>query len=286
MHRTLVLLVMIALSTGCASRLLYYPSKRVFLTPQKYGLEFEDVTFFSKDGTVLSGWFVPAKGKSLGTVVHFHGNAQNMTAHFPFVSWLPAEGFNVFTFDYRGYGRSGATPQRQGIHEDCMAAMEYIMARPDVYTNAVFVFGQSLGGANALAVLGEKRYFGVKGVVIDSAFFSYRSIVRDKIGAMPIIWLAKWPLSFLLISNNHSPGAAVRNISPTPLLLIHGTADPVVPYTHGEALYRKALEPKQLLRVEGGEHADALMAASATEYRRLVLQFFKAVSTCKQATEN
>jgi fermentation-respiration switch protein FrsA (DUF1100 family) len=275
--RTAVLIAMLTLSSGCASRFLYYPDHRVYQTPQQKGLRFEEVTFASGDGTPLSGWFVPARGKAIGTVIHFHGNAQNMTAHFSYVDWLPAEGFNVFTFDYRGYGRSGGTPRRQGVYDDGVAAIRYVQARPDIDPNALFILGQSLGGANALAILGEGRYDGVRAVAVDSTFFSYRTIVRDKIGLLPVVGLARWPLSFLVISNRHSPGSVVQNLSPTPLLLIHGTADAVVPYRHAEALFKKAREPKQLWTVEGGEHTDALTTHGAT-YRKQLIQFFTAVT--------
>jgi len=270
--RTVILIVLI-LSSGCASRFFYYPDHRVYQTPRQAGLEFEEVSFTSSDGTPLTGWFIPARGKAIGTVIHFHGNAQNMTAHFSFVNWLPAEGFNVFTFDYRGYGHSGGTPQRRGIHNDCIAAMEYITTRPGIDQNTLVIFGQSLGGANALAVLGEKRYDGVKAAAIDSTFYSYRTLVRDRIEKIPLLWIAKWPLSFLVISNSHSPGSSVQNISPTPLLLIHGTADRVIPYHHAQDLFNKAREPKQLWTVQGGNHTDAFSLYSSS-YRKSLVQFF------------
>ena len=267
---------MLALTSGCASRFLYYPDHRIYQTPQQQGLRFDEVRFTSTDGTPLTGWFVPSQGKAKGTVIHFHGNAQNMTAHFSFVDWLPAEGFNVFTFDYRGYGRSGGTPQRQGIYNDCIAAIKYVQTRSGTETNKLLVLGQSLGGANALAVLGENHFPGVRAVAIDSTFYSYRSIVRDKIGEIPILWIAKWPLSFLVINNRHSPGSVVQNISPTPLVLIHGTSDHVIPYHHAQDLLKKAREPKQLWTVKNGDHTEAFMTYGAT-YRTQLVGFFMSV---------
>ena len=271
--RRIALLVLLMLSSGCASRFLYYPDHKVYQTPQQKGLKFEEVNFTSSDGTPLTGWFVPATWKAIGTVIHFHGNAQNMTSHFSFVDWLPAEGFNVFTFDYRGYGRSGGTPERQGIYDDCVAAITYVQKRPDVDPNSLFVLGQSLGGANALAVLGENHFDGIRAVAIDSSFYSYRTIVRDIIGEMPILWITKWPLSFLVISNRHSPGTTVQNIAPVPLLLIHGTADQVVPYHHAQYLFEKAHDPKQLWTIEGGDHTEAFTTYGAI-YREQLLHFF------------
>ena len=73
------LLIMLALSSGCASRYLYYPDHQIYQTPQQVGLKFEEINFTSRDGTPLTGWFVPAKGVVKGTVIHFHGNAQNIS---------------------------------------------------------------------------------------------------------------------------------------------------------------------------------------------------------------
>ena len=273
--KTILLLILLACSSGCASRHLYYPDKNIYQTPAQKGLSFEEVSFISRDGTALTGWFVPARGDAIGTVIHFHGNAQNMTAHFSFVDWLPPDGFNLFTFDYRGYGKSGGTAQRQGIYEDCVAAISYVRERPDIDPDTLLVFGQSLGGANALAVLGEKRFAGVKAVAIESTFYSYRSIVRDTIGNVPVLRWVKWPLSFLVIGNSHSPGAVVQNISPTPLLLIHGSSDRVIPYYHALDLFEKAEEPKQLWTVEGGDHIEAF-SVHGESYRRRLAQFFSA----------
>jgi fermentation-respiration switch protein FrsA (DUF1100 family) len=198
-----------------------------------------------------------------------------MSAHFAYVNWLPAEGYNVFTFDYRGYGRSGGKPQREGIYNDCIAALRYIQTRVDVDPERLLVLGQSLGGANALAVLGRNHFPGIKAVAIDSTFYSYRSIVRDKIGEIPLLWIAKWPLSFLVINNRYSPGPVVNNLA-APVVLIHGTADRVIPYHHSQKLFEKALAPKELWTITNGGHTDALID-HGTLYRKRLIDFFNNV---------
>jgi fermentation-respiration switch protein FrsA (DUF1100 family) len=84
-------------------------------------------------------------GPAKGTVVHLHGNAQNMSAHFSFTSWLPQAGFNLLIFDYRGYGKSGGTPSRAGLVLDSIAAIRYVQNRPNIAPNRVILLGQSLG---------------------------------------------------------------------------------------------------------------------------------------------
>lgn len=100
---------------GCANRYFYFPDNVVYQTPDQHRLSYEDVRFKSRDGTELHGWFLPAVGSNVvGTIIHFHGNAQKMTAHFSFVSWLPQEGFNLFVFDCRGYGRVAGRARATG----------------------------------------------------------------------------------------------------------------------------------------------------------------------------
>jgi fermentation-respiration switch protein FrsA (DUF1100 family) len=251
--------------------LFYAPDSRAYSNPSQDGYAYEDVQFSSADGTKLSGWFIPAQGEALGTVIHFHGNSQNMTAHYSYVSWLPANGFNVFLFDYRGYGASEGNPTRQGIFEDSVAAVEHIKSRTDIDQNKLIAFGQSLGGANALAVFGSKRYEGLVGLATDSAFSSYKSVAGEN------IWIFK-PLAFFLVGNKLSPKKYVANIAPTPLLIIHGTDDDVTSYRHAKRLYKKAKEPKELWTLDDAPHISALGTFREEYAPRLHARFVEWVS--------
>ena len=253
----LLLGVFVALSAGCANHLFYRPDSHLYQTPTDSGLAYEDVTFESEDGTKLNGWFVPALGRAEGTVIHFHGNAQNMSSHFTYVKWLPNKGFNVFLFDYRGYGKSEGRPGRRGVYEDSVAAIRYVQSRPDVDPDRLLIFGQSLGGANAIAAVGNNDFDGVRAVAVEGTFYSYRKIVRDKLAQVPIISWLRWPLSFVLAGDSYSPSRVVDDISPTPLLFIHGTSDRVIPAKHSALLYERANDPKELWLLKYGRHIGA-----------------------------
>lgn len=258
-------------ATAGLDSLFYHPDHHVYRTPGQDGYAFEDISFTSADGTKLSGWFIPAKGKAHGTVVHFHGNAQNMSAHYSFVSWLPANGFNLFTFDYRGYGKSEGAPSREGVYEDSVAALNYIKSRTDIDQEKLIVFGQSIGGANAIAVVGKNGFEGVVGVATDSAFSTYKSVAAEHAG-----WLK--PFAYCLVGNKLSPKKYIGGISPTPVLIIHGTQDRVASFKHAERLYKAAGEPKELWKLEGGHHTSAL-GSGKTEYApKLHARFIEWVS--------
>lgn len=277
----IVILALFLFSRWRIGQMFYYPDYTLHDTPAGHGLTYEEVSFTSSDGTMLTGWFIPAVGAARGTVIHFHGNAENMTSHFGFVSWLPAAGFNLFVFDYRGYGMSTGHPGRTGIYEDSRAALAFLRSRRDIDPSKLLVLGQSLGGAQAIAVVGGGERKGVRAVAIDSTFFSYRSIVRDKIAAIPLLANFKNPLSRLLIGDQLSPADYVAGIAPIPLLLIHGTADEVIPFPHAEMLLDRAGQPKTLWRIDGGSHTGAFLA-SGSPYRQRLVEFFDAALIAEQ----
>jgi len=254
---------------GCVQSMFYYPDRVHYETPDALGLRYENVRFTSADGTRLSGWFIPAAGRAdpkaaKGTVVHFHGNAQNMSSHWRFVAWLPAQDYNVFVFDYRGYGESDGAPKPRGVFEDSNAALDHVRARADVDASRLFVFGQSLGGTNAIAAVGSGNRAGVKAVAIESTFYSYRSIANDKL-----------PGAGLLVRDDYAASKFVAAIAPIPLLLIHGTADAVIPHHHSQRLLADAKEPKQLIEVPGAGHLEPMAAPRfGATYQQALITFF------------
>lgn len=270
---SMIIIALFLISCVRVNQMFYYPDRTVYATPKDSGLSFEEIVFPSRDGTMLSGWFVPAVGEAQGTILHLHGNAENMTSHFGFVDWLPAAGFNLFVFDYRGYGKSAGRPDRVGVYEDSCAALAYLRSRADIDPTRLLLLGQSLGGAQAVTVVGKGERAGVRAVVVESSFYSYRSIVRDSIGKLPLLSFFKTPLSQVLISDELSPADYVSRIAPIPLLLIHGTEDEIIPFRHAELLLERAGEPKTLWRVEGGSHTSAFIAPDSP-YRRQLVEFF------------
>ncbi|MES2918038.1 MAG: alpha/beta hydrolase [Pseudomonadota bacterium] len=256
---------------GCANGLFYYPDRRDYEAQVGYSIPHEDVWMTSRDGTRLHGWFLKAKGEARGTVVFLHGNAQNLTSHVLYVDWLPAAGYHVLIADYRGYGMSLGDPSRRGVYEDARAMWDYARARPDVDPQRMILFGQSLGGANALALAGREQLPGLRAVVADSPFSSYDRIGREKILQIPVLGYLLWPFSPLIVSPGLSPQP--ERIAPVPLLLIHGDQDDVVPYRHSERLYERARAPRLLWTLEGGRHTEAFARFRGEAAPRL-LKFF------------
>ena len=266
----LILLVglIAAVLQGC-NGLFYHPDANRYRELSSLPAPTEDVSFPSHDGTLLHAWFLHAAGESRGTVIYFHGNAQNLTSHVGFVDWLPARGFNVFIFDYRGYGASEGSPSRAGLHEDSLAALDHVRSRKDVDPGRIVVFAQSLGGACAVAALGEGGTKGVKGLALDSTFATYIGMGNEILGGT----FLTYPLAWLLLSNRHSAAHSIAKISPTPILFFHSPDDPVVPISQGRKLFEAASEPKEFVEVPIPGHP---IATSSAEGRERLVRFFEA----------
>lgn len=279
LQRALLLAVAsLALGLAACNSLFFYPSPRLVLTPEQLGLPYEDVVFQSSDQLKLHGWWLKAKGTPRGTVLFAHGNAQNVSNHIGAVYWLPPAGFNVFMFDYRGYGLSEGTPSIPGAIADFQAALDAVLARPEVAGQRVIVFGQSLGGAvsiNGLARSAQRDR--IAALIVESAFSDFREIARDKLDEF---WLSTLFSSVLQhgFSADYSAAAVIGDLAPLPIVIIHGDADAIVPYTHALRLFDAAREPKQLWTVAGGGHISATLRE---EYKLRLLELMSRAMTAE-----
>ena len=267
-------ILLLTLSLSACTGVFFQPQQIQYMTPDKIGLVYEDVDFRSADGLKLHGWWLPAKSQAKGTVLFFHGNAENISTHIGSVYWLPAQNYNVFLPDYRGYGNSEGVPTLAGVQDDLNSAMKYLLQRKDIDTERIVILAQSLGGALAIYNVAHSPYRAkIKALISESAFSDYRDIVREKLASFWLSWPLQWPLSFT-IDNDYSPINSVALISPIPLLIIHGDKDNVVPLVHGQKLFNAAGEPKEMWVVNGGGHIQAFMHK---KYQGQLLEYLERV---------
>ncbi|MGH8481490.1 MAG: alpha/beta hydrolase, partial [Nevskiaceae bacterium] len=210
-------LALALLAAGC-TQLFLHPGKMQVLHPQKLGLAYEDVWLEAPDGAKLHGWYLHPEALPRGTVLHLHGNAENISTFIAAVHWLPAHGYGVLLVDYRGYGRSEGVAIIDTVHEDARLALDHALARP----GPLFVFGQSLGGSAAVhAVARHPQRTRVAAVITEGAYASYRRIARQKMNQVWFTWPLQWPLSFLF-SDRYAAEKSAAVLAPVPLLVVHG----------------------------------------------------------------
>jgi fermentation-respiration switch protein FrsA (DUF1100 family) len=240
-----LILAFLSLAPGCTF-LFFNPGKNFVSDPRTRSYAPQDVSFKSADGLTLNGWYFRARGEERGTVFVCHGNVENISTHVKLDLWLIDAGYNLFIFDYRGYGKSEGEPDVKGINIDAEAALEILLTKlPRKKNDGVVVFGKSLGGAVAVYTVANSPYKNrVKALILDSAFSSYRRIAREKIARSIIGWPFQYPLSFL-VNDDYSAVDYIGKITPIPVLIMQGYQDGIVPAHHGRILYNAALQPKE-----------------------------------------
>ena len=237
-------------------RIAFFPVVPLQGSPAALGVPFEDLEAVTSEGLRLRGWYLPA---TEGTPAHawtllvFHGNAENIGTGLELAQRAHAAGFGVALAEYRGYAGNPGSPSEQGIYRDGEAFFRAVAARPGVDPARIAVWGRSIGGSVAVR-LAASGHGGA--LVLESPFRSARTLLRDA-GA----WLF-YGLSFLG-SYRFDQEALIGRVE-VPILILHGTADEVVPFAHGRRLFEAAQAPKAFAAVAGGGHND-LWASHAGE---------------------
>jgi fermentation-respiration switch protein FrsA (DUF1100 family) len=223
------------------ARFAFFPSAGEQQTPEDLGLTFEPATLTTSDGERLRAWVLPSPtAKAL--VVYFHGNGGNLSVWLPILAELHRQGFTVAAIDYRGYGASTGRPSEKGLYRDVDAALEWAAGlvtpgRPVVY------WGRSLGTTMAAYAAAKRR---PDGLVLEAGFASARALLQ-----------ASLPLALLsLFSSYRFPTAKYAERAGCPVLVMHGDADRVIPFSNGHALHDALPEPKRFQVIRGGDHND------------------------------
>jgi len=167
---------------------VYFPEREIVLTPESYGLRYEDVELRPSDGVKLHGWYVPGEpGRPV--VLFFHGNAGNISHRVENIAFLHRLGLGVMIFDYRGYGRSEGVASEAGITLDARAALAWLEER-GLPPGRLIYFGRSLGAAVAVQLASEVS---PAGLVLETPFTSLRDLGRLHYPLLhiPLGWLVR-----------------------------------------------------------------------------------------------
>lgn len=252
--------ILIALSclllVGCTS-LLYAPDQHLYVDTEKLSPKPDQIKFTAESSGGVNeagGWYFRSEAKPKAVIVYFHGNGQNRSAHFAGLYWLVKEGYDLFIFDYPGYGDVGGKSTPENTVAVGKAAILYVQKnKPDL---PIIIYGQSLGGAVAMRAMIElKGQVKPKLFVADSTFLSYRKIAQKVLAKHWLTWLLQ-PVGWLVMSDEYAPGDRVKEISPIPMLVIHSKKDHVVDYSMGEDVFQRAAEPKEFWPLEEGRHIE------------------------------
>ena len=234
------------------SGLLYYPAvagRSLAVTPQRFGLDYEDVEIVTEDSVRLHGWFVPAES-ARATLLFFHGNAGNISHRLDSLVIFNRMNLDVLIIDYRGYGQSQGSVSEIGTYRDAGAAWRYLTETRGVEPDRIIVFGRSLGASIAAWLASQHR---PAALILESPFSSVVSMGQRLYPFLPVKWLAKF---------SYDTRQYVSAIT-CPLLVVHSKTDEIVPYAEGRLVFDAAPADKRFLDIRGG-HNDGFLASGQT----------------------
>ncbi|MGD1714678.1 alpha/beta hydrolase [Dapis sp. BLCC M172] len=236
---------------------LFFSDRLIFLPrPSSYQENQDFVKLESGDGVQITGIYLPLP-KAKYTILYSHGNAENLGRILPRLRDLRDIGFNIFSYDYQGYGTSQGKPSVEGAYEDINAAYEYLTQKLGIPANQIIVYGRSVGGGPSVDLASRKP---VAGLVIESSFTTaFRVVTR-----IPIYPFDKFPSI-----------DKIKNVNCL-VLVMHGNVDRVIPFSHGQKLFATANQPKLSLWVNGAGHNN-LLEVAGEEYVKVMGEFVKLI---------
>lgn len=204
-----------------------------------YNFTIESVMYKSKNGNTLNGWFLKPKNiAATTTLLHLHGNGGCLLSQFKAISPLVEKGFQVFMFDYSGFGFSEGKPTRNNVLVDALSTLDYIKTREDIKNTKILLYGQSLGGHLAVVVAAE-RSADIEGLITEGAFSSHKDIGGHMVPVLGKIFVKQGYSALKSVKEYHKP-----------LLVIHSTQDSTIPFFMGRKLFESANEPKEFYEVQ------------------------------------
>jgi uncharacterized protein len=182
----------------------------------------EDVTFSSRDGITLKGWWFAVNGADRAAVI-VHGRGRNrVNSDFKpdeVARLLLAHGYSVLLFDLRGHGESGGTRYTLGIEEprDILAAVDLAAEKARIARARVALIGESLGGGSALMTVQADPSIGP--VVTDSAFADGITVVSES--AEVYTSLPSWFTTGYVLTMRAFLGLDLGQVKPSRVVAAH-----------------------------------------------------------------
>ena len=252
------------------------------VTPETYGLEYENISFTTADNVVLRGWFIPAQAENVPTsqsdvgtktIILLHGYPADKGDILPTMVFLNKK-YNLLLFDFRYLGQSEGKYSTLGAKEteDLSSALSFLASRG---ITEVGIWGFSVGGAVALMVASQASEIKV---VVSEASYAQLDLLSTQLYRVPFL---QYPLGFLtnlwvrIILRIHtadiSPAQAVQNLT-IPIFIIHSKNDGVIPFEHA-LLLQEAL--KNNSKAEFWFQENVVHGGFSQTYRKRVGEFFE-----------
>jgi uncharacterized protein len=209
--------------------LLYHPNENNY-SEDKISVDIEKVKIPTSDNIELVGWYHEKNLKSYKTLIYFHGNAGSLENRIHKLNYFQDMNINFLIIAWRGFSGNNGKPSEEGLYLDGNSAINWLIKKGVAEKNLI-LYGESLGTGVATH-LAQNRNFG--GVILETPFTSMADAAKIFYPYIPVN---------LLLKDKFENYKKVKNIN-SPILVMHGEIDQIVPFSMGKKIYEIANEPK------------------------------------------
>jgi uncharacterized protein len=223
-------------------RLQYFPDASPVARPLGEDLKtLEEVSLQTADGVRLSAWYWP--GAQPDNILMFHGNGGHRGDRLDWARGFHDLGYGVFLLDYRGYGGSHGSPTEAGFSHDARAALAWLRQK----AGRVIYLGESLGSGPAVELALHQT---PAALILHAPFTSAVDVGKAAYPFLPVR---------LLLKDRYENDRKIAKVA-SPVLIIHGERDSVIPFRLGRKLFDLAVSPKVWLAIPNADHNDLAFA--------------------------
>ncbi len=219
--------------------LLYHPFENNYQN-DKIEFDYQEVFIKVEDNIELKSWFIKKDILKKKTLIFFHGNAGDLKNRIHKLNKLDRLDINILLISWRGFSGNKGSPTEKTLYNDAEKAIDWLN-NIGVKNNQIILYGESLGTGVAIEI-GKKNIF--NSIILESPFTSIEKAAK--------IYYPYLPVSFLL-KDRYDSISKIKMIK-TPILIMHGKKDNIVPFFMGKELFEKANSPKQSFFTDSDDH--------------------------------
>ena len=209
--------------------LLYHPNENNY-SGDKISVDIEKVKIQTSDNIELLGWYHEKNLKDYKTLVYFHGNAGSLENRIHKLNHFQDMNINFLIVAWRGFNGNKGKPSEKGLYMDGKSTIDWLIKK-GVDEKNLILYGESLGTGVASHLAQNKNY---AGVILETPFTSMIDAAKNFYPYIPVN---------LLLKDKFENYKKVKNIN-SPILIMHGEVDQIVPFSMGKKIYELANNPK------------------------------------------
>ena len=209
--------------------LMYLPTENNY-SGDKLTVSIDRIKIKNDDNIELLAWYHEKDIEKYKTILFLHGNAGSLENRIHKINHFNDMDVNFLIVAWRGFSGNEGKPTENGLYIDAKSAVKWLTNK-GVNEKDIIIYGESLGTGVGTEIAQNKNF---AGIILESPFTSMVAAAKSNYPIFPIR---------LLLKDKYESDKKIKNIK-SPILIMHGEVDKIVPFWMGKKLYELANQPK------------------------------------------